>query len=149
MEKLTQLEALLLTAVLENCVDQLAILGYIMPVSHEGKTDISHVRASVLFKKIPLVFLLVFYVSYQHSLNIHTGIFSAECSTTLQGRSNTSAQMISFNICTAAALRSVWQGALVTSDEVPRLCFKTSVVRCQVEEQGKINNTCLKSYISA
>jgi len=75
MEKLTQLEALLLTAVLENCVDQLAILGYIMPVSHEGKTDISHVRASVLFKKIPLVFLLVFYVSYQHSLNIHSGIF--------------------------------------------------------------------------
>lgn len=45
MEKLTQLEALLLTAVLENCVDQLAILGYIMPVSHEGKTDISHINS--------------------------------------------------------------------------------------------------------
>uniref|UniRef100_A0A8C9ETX2 Uncharacterized protein n=1 Tax=Pavo cristatus TaxID=9049 RepID=A0A8C9ETX2_PAVCR len=43
MEKLTRLEALLLTAVLENCVDQLAILGYIMPVSHEGKTDTSRV----------------------------------------------------------------------------------------------------------
>uniref|UniRef100_A0A8C2TNP0 IQ motif containing G n=1 Tax=Coturnix japonica TaxID=93934 RepID=A0A8C2TNP0_COTJA len=37
MEKLPRLEALLLTAVLENCIDQLAILGYIMPVSQEGK----------------------------------------------------------------------------------------------------------------
>ncbi|XP_075363192.1 dynein regulatory complex protein 9 isoform X4 [Mycteria americana] len=42
MEKLTHLEALLFTAVLENCVDQLSILGYIMPVSHEGKPDLSH-----------------------------------------------------------------------------------------------------------
>ncbi|XP_009991072.1 PREDICTED: IQ domain-containing protein G [Tauraco erythrolophus] len=42
MEKFTHLEALLFTAVLENCVDQLAILGYIMPVSYEGKTDLSH-----------------------------------------------------------------------------------------------------------
>ncbi|XP_010156927.1 PREDICTED: IQ domain-containing protein G, partial [Eurypyga helias] len=42
MEKLTHLEALLFTAVLENCVDQLSILGHIMPVSHEGRTDISH-----------------------------------------------------------------------------------------------------------
>ncbi|XP_009466777.1 PREDICTED: IQ domain-containing protein G [Nipponia nippon] len=42
MEKFTHLEALLFTAVLENCVDQLSILGYIMPVSCEGKTDISH-----------------------------------------------------------------------------------------------------------
>ncbi|KFQ56168.1 IQ domain-containing protein G, partial [Nestor notabilis] len=42
MEKLTHLEALLFTAVLENCVDQLSILGYIMPVSCEGKTDLSH-----------------------------------------------------------------------------------------------------------
>ncbi|NXX59617.1 DRC9 protein, partial [Scopus umbretta] len=41
MEKLTHLEALLFTAVLENCVDQLSILGYIMPVSYEDKTDIS------------------------------------------------------------------------------------------------------------
>ncbi|NXI43590.1 DRC9 protein, partial [Galbula dea] len=45
MEKFTHLEALLFTAVLENCVDQLSILGYIMPVSYEGKTDISHVCA--------------------------------------------------------------------------------------------------------
>ncbi|OXB75661.1 UNVERIFIED_CONTAM: hypothetical protein H355_001305 [Colinus virginianus] len=42
MEKFTRLEALLFTSVLENCIDQLAILGYIMPISHEGKTDISH-----------------------------------------------------------------------------------------------------------
>ncbi|NXK52971.1 DRC9 protein, partial [Chauna torquata] len=43
MEKFTHLEALLFTAVLENCVDQLSILGYIMPVSYEGKTDISYI----------------------------------------------------------------------------------------------------------
>ncbi|XP_066049961.1 dynein regulatory complex protein 9 [Chamaea fasciata] len=42
MEKITHLEALMFSAVLENCVDQLAILGYIMPVPHEDKTDISH-----------------------------------------------------------------------------------------------------------
>ncbi|NXC39498.1 DRC9 protein, partial [Penelope pileata] len=42
MEKFTRLEALLFTAVLENCVDQLSILGHIMPVSYEGKTDISY-----------------------------------------------------------------------------------------------------------
>ncbi|NXD76478.1 DRC9 protein, partial [Halcyon senegalensis] len=40
MEKITHLEALLFTAVLENCVDQLSILGYILPVSHEHETDI-------------------------------------------------------------------------------------------------------------
>ncbi|NXF30002.1 DRC9 protein, partial [Nyctibius bracteatus] len=42
MEKFTHPEALLFTAVLENCVDQLSILGYLMPISQEGKTDISH-----------------------------------------------------------------------------------------------------------
>ncbi|NXU93756.1 DRC9 protein, partial [Xiphorhynchus elegans] len=42
MEKVTPLEALLFTAVLENCVDQLAILGYVMSVSPEDKTDLSH-----------------------------------------------------------------------------------------------------------
>ncbi|NWS76324.1 DRC9 protein, partial [Crotophaga sulcirostris] len=42
MEKFTHLEALLFTAVLENCVDQLSILGYIMPGSYKGKTDFSH-----------------------------------------------------------------------------------------------------------
>ncbi|NXA93247.1 DRC9 protein, partial [Melanocharis versteri] len=43
MEKITHLEALMFSAVLESCVDQLAILGYIMPVSQEDKTDICHV----------------------------------------------------------------------------------------------------------
>ncbi|NXY88172.1 DRC9 protein, partial [Alcedo cyanopectus] len=38
VEKVTHLEALLFTAVLENCVDQLSILGYIMP-----ERDISHI----------------------------------------------------------------------------------------------------------
>ncbi|NXT46794.1 DRC9 protein, partial [Pluvianellus socialis] len=42
MEKFTHLEALLFTAVLENCVDQLSILGYIMPDSYEGKTVVNH-----------------------------------------------------------------------------------------------------------
>ncbi|XP_021250748.1 IQ domain-containing protein G isoform X2 [Numida meleagris] len=43
MEEFTRMEALLFTAVLENCIDQLSILGYIMPASHEGKADISHI----------------------------------------------------------------------------------------------------------
>ncbi|XP_069720798.1 dynein regulatory complex protein 9 isoform X2 [Phaenicophaeus curvirostris] len=42
MEKIAHLEALLFTAVLENCVDQLSILGCIMPVSYKGKTDLRH-----------------------------------------------------------------------------------------------------------
>ncbi|NXS55205.1 DRC9 protein, partial [Brachypteracias leptosomus] len=42
MEKITHLEALLFTAVLENCIDHLSILGHLIPVSCEGKTDISH-----------------------------------------------------------------------------------------------------------
>ncbi|KAJ7421246.1 IQ domain-containing protein G [Pitangus sulphuratus] len=42
MEKVAHLEALLFAAVLETCVDQLEILGYIMPVSDEEKTDLSH-----------------------------------------------------------------------------------------------------------
>ncbi|NXA31074.1 DRC9 protein, partial [Eudromia elegans] len=41
MEKFTHLEALLFAAVLENCVDQLSILGYIMRVPAEGRADIS------------------------------------------------------------------------------------------------------------
>nr|XP_038039555.1 dynein regulatory complex protein 9 isoform X2 [Anas platyrhynchos] len=45
MEKFTRLEALLFTAVLENCVDQLSILGCIMPVPYEGKTDISCIES--------------------------------------------------------------------------------------------------------
>ncbi|XP_071608520.1 dynein regulatory complex protein 9 [Heliangelus exortis] len=42
MEKLTHLEALMFTAVLEDCVEQLTILGYIMPVPCEGEANISH-----------------------------------------------------------------------------------------------------------
>uniref|UniRef100_A0A8C9NKX0 IQ motif containing G n=1 Tax=Serinus canaria TaxID=9135 RepID=A0A8C9NKX0_SERCA len=42
MEKITHLEALMFSAVLESCVDQLTILGYIMPVPHKDKTDINH-----------------------------------------------------------------------------------------------------------
>ncbi|NWZ61942.1 DRC9 protein, partial [Acrocephalus arundinaceus] len=42
MEKITHLEALMFSAVLEHCVDQLAILGYIMTVPHEDKTDINN-----------------------------------------------------------------------------------------------------------
>ncbi|NXN85704.1 DRC9 protein, partial [Bombycilla garrulus] len=45
MEKITHLEALMFSAVLENCVDQLAILGYIMLVPHKDKTEINHVSA--------------------------------------------------------------------------------------------------------
>ncbi|NWV45499.1 DRC9 protein, partial [Daphoenositta chrysoptera] len=43
MEKITHLEALMFSAVLENCVDQLEILGYIMPVSHKDKTEVSQI----------------------------------------------------------------------------------------------------------
>ncbi|NXR55903.1 DRC9 protein, partial [Hippolais icterina] len=42
MEKITHLEALMFSAVLEHCVDQLAILGYIMAVPYEDKTDINN-----------------------------------------------------------------------------------------------------------
>ncbi|KFQ24039.1 IQ domain-containing protein G, partial [Merops nubicus] len=41
--KISHLEALLFTAVLENFVDQLSVLGYVIPVSCAGKTDISHI----------------------------------------------------------------------------------------------------------
>ncbi|NXU18780.1 DRC9 protein, partial [Pardalotus punctatus] len=41
MEKVTHLEALMFSAVLESCVDQLAIIGYVIPVSYEGKTELS------------------------------------------------------------------------------------------------------------
>ncbi|NXM83719.1 DRC9 protein, partial [Oenanthe oenanthe] len=40
MEKITHLEALMFSAVLENCVDQLTILGYITQVPHEDKNKI-------------------------------------------------------------------------------------------------------------
>ncbi|NXI55228.1 DRC9 protein, partial [Chloroceryle aenea] len=43
MEKITHLEAVLFAAVLENCVDQLSVLGCIMPFSRERETDVSHI----------------------------------------------------------------------------------------------------------
>ncbi|XP_073215224.1 dynein regulatory complex protein 9 isoform X5 [Lepidochelys kempii] len=45
MEIFSPLEAVQICAVLEDCLDQLAILGYIMPVSYEGRTDISNIDA--------------------------------------------------------------------------------------------------------
>uniref|UniRef100_A0A8D2KSV8 IQ motif containing G n=1 Tax=Varanus komodoensis TaxID=61221 RepID=A0A8D2KSV8_VARKO len=44
--KLTPLDAVRLSALLEDCTDQLTILGYIMPVSYEGRKDVSNVSAS-------------------------------------------------------------------------------------------------------
>ncbi|NXV08030.1 DRC9 protein, partial [Cettia cetti] len=52
MEKITHLEALMFSAVLENCVDQLAILGYIMPVPHEDKTDINHEMKEMTWEEL-------------------------------------------------------------------------------------------------
>lgn len=46
MEKITHLEALMFSAVLESCVDQLAILGHIMPVSQRDKINIDSVCAT-------------------------------------------------------------------------------------------------------
>ncbi|KAF7236955.1 Dynein regulatory complex protein 9 [Varanus komodoensis] len=40
--KLTPLDAVRLSALLEDCTDQLTILGYIMPVSYEGRKDVSN-----------------------------------------------------------------------------------------------------------
>uniref|UniRef100_A0A452GLC8 Uncharacterized protein n=1 Tax=Gopherus agassizii TaxID=38772 RepID=A0A452GLC8_9SAUR len=48
MEIFSPLEAVQICAVLEDCLDQLAILGYIMPVSYEGRTDISNIDAQEL-----------------------------------------------------------------------------------------------------
>ncbi|NWQ79130.1 DRC9 protein, partial [Columbina picui] len=48
MEKFTHLEALLFTAVLENCVEQLSILEHTMPVSYEGRTELSHTGSQEL-----------------------------------------------------------------------------------------------------
>ncbi|XP_053807249.1 dynein regulatory complex protein 9 isoform X2 [Vidua chalybeata] len=56
MEKITHLEALMFSAVLENCVDQLAILGYIMPVPHEDKTDINHQMKEIIQEELGINF---------------------------------------------------------------------------------------------
>uniref|UniRef100_A0A8D0L8M3 Dynein regulatory complex protein 9 n=1 Tax=Sphenodon punctatus TaxID=8508 RepID=A0A8D0L8M3_SPHPU len=42
-ETLSPLDAVRTSAVLEDCLDQLSILGYIMPVSYKGMTDVSGV----------------------------------------------------------------------------------------------------------
>ncbi|NWH59089.1 DRC9 protein, partial [Geococcyx californianus] len=52
MEKLTYLEALEFSAVLEECVDQLSVLGYIMPGSCKDKTVFSHIGSQEI-KEIP------------------------------------------------------------------------------------------------
>ncbi|NXX32956.1 DRC9 protein, partial [Nicator chloris] len=54
MEKITHLEALMFSAVLENCVDQLAILGYIMPVPHEDKIDINHEMKEMIQEQLDI-----------------------------------------------------------------------------------------------
>ncbi|NXD25927.1 DRC9 protein, partial [Spelaeornis formosus] len=54
MEKITHLEALMFSAVLENCVYQLEILGYIMPVPHEDKTDISHKIKEIIQEELDI-----------------------------------------------------------------------------------------------
>ncbi|XP_063263897.1 dynein regulatory complex protein 9 isoform X1 [Prinia subflava] len=54
MEKITHLEALMFSAVLENCVDQLEILGYIMPVPHEDKTDINHEMKEMIREELDI-----------------------------------------------------------------------------------------------
>ncbi|XP_021399001.3 dynein regulatory complex protein 9 isoform X1 [Lonchura striata] len=56
MEKITHVEALRFSAVLENCVDQLAILGYIMPVPHEDKTDINHQMKEMIQEELGIDF---------------------------------------------------------------------------------------------
>ncbi|NXO64944.1 DRC9 protein, partial [Phainopepla nitens] len=52
MEKITHLEALMFSAVLENCVDQLAVLGYITLVPHEDKTEINHQMKEITQKEL-------------------------------------------------------------------------------------------------
>ncbi|NWX09816.1 DRC9 protein, partial [Caloenas nicobarica] len=52
MEKFTHLEALLFTAVLENCVERLSILEHTMTVSYEGKTELSRTGSQELKETI-------------------------------------------------------------------------------------------------
>ena len=47
---LSGVEAIHVATVLEDCVDQLAILGRIMPASYEEKPDADEVSSSVQFK---------------------------------------------------------------------------------------------------
>ncbi|NWW08673.1 DRC9 protein, partial [Oreocharis arfaki] len=54
MEKITHLEALMFSAVLENCVDQLAILGYVMPVAHEDKIEVSKEMKEIIQEELDI-----------------------------------------------------------------------------------------------
>ncbi|XP_064241634.1 dynein regulatory complex protein 9 isoform X2 [Passer domesticus] len=56
MEKITHLEALMFSAVLESCVDQLTILGYIMPVPHKDKTEINHQTKEMIQEELGINF---------------------------------------------------------------------------------------------
>ncbi|XP_030911261.1 dynein regulatory complex protein 9 [Geospiza fortis] len=56
MEKITHLEALMFSAVLESCVDQLTILGYIMPVPHTDKTDINIETKEMIQEELGITF---------------------------------------------------------------------------------------------
>ncbi|KFZ64466.1 IQ domain-containing protein G, partial [Podiceps cristatus] len=81
MEKITRLEALLFTAVLENCVDQLSILGYIMPVSYEGNTDLSHTGSHEIKENIETQKELD--ISYQKLMSVGQGKGESVTSTSL------------------------------------------------------------------
>ncbi|XP_054691322.1 dynein regulatory complex protein 9 isoform X3 [Grus americana] len=82
MEKFTHLEALLFTAVLENCVDQLSILGYIMPVSYAGKTDISHTSSQEMKEVIETQKELD--INYQELMSARQGNGETVTSTSLK-----------------------------------------------------------------
>ncbi|XP_063193837.1 dynein regulatory complex protein 9 [Chroicocephalus ridibundus] len=82
MEKFTHLEALLFAAVLENCVDQLSILGYIMPVPYEGKTDVSHTGSQEIKEMIETEKELD--INYQELMSARQGSEGTVTSTSLK-----------------------------------------------------------------
>ncbi|XP_061862126.1 dynein regulatory complex protein 9 isoform X2 [Colius striatus] len=48
MDKLSHMEALMFSVVLEECIDKLSMLGYLMPPFDEDKIDLSHYASDVL-----------------------------------------------------------------------------------------------------
>ncbi|XP_057887474.1 dynein regulatory complex protein 9 isoform X4 [Melospiza georgiana] len=56
MEKITHVEALMFGAVLESCVDQLTIIGYIMPVPPSDKADINLETKAVIQEELGINF---------------------------------------------------------------------------------------------
>ncbi|XP_005484953.1 dynein regulatory complex protein 9 isoform X1 [Zonotrichia albicollis] len=56
MEKITHVEALMFGAVLESCVDQLTIIGYIMPVPPSDKADINLETKAVIQEELGISF---------------------------------------------------------------------------------------------